>query len=284
MKHLLLFLSFSIFATVSFSQKEVPTEEQIAQFKRSKTYFVLDGNMMSRYNFKIREVAKELWKTTEFDFISNDEYEEKRKSDEYSFVTFDQVWITKDKTKAEYNFLCLSIGGEYRSQAAMPQLCTVPVSYVDVDEESYIYKLSAFVQIIQDHVKMIESTPTVNKVNVIHQYNKHSYEIKEKELYVIKDELDKDINTEAEFKKIYPYKFKFVTREAIEEAIDNKTQNIVFMHKVGPEGTQRKARCWKTMITADDSRLLYFNYHMISSKNRDGLLVKDLKKISNSRK
>ncbi len=283
MKHLLSVIFLSLLVTASYSQKEVPTEAQISQFRKSKTYFVLDGNMMSRYNFKIREVAKELWKATEFDFISNAEYEEKRKDEGNSFITFDQVWITKDKTKAEYNFLCLSIGGNYRNQGDMPQLCTVPVSYVDVDEENYIYKLSAFLQIIQDHVKMIESTPTVNKVNVIHQYNKHSNEIKEKVLYVIKDELDRDINTEAKFKKIYPYKFKFVTREIVEEAIDNKTANIVFMHKVGPEGTQRNARCWKTMITTDDSRLLYFNYHMISSKNRDGLLLKDLKKIANAR-
>ena len=199
-------------------------------------------------------------------------------------MTFDQVWLTKDKTKAEYNFLCLSIGGDYRNQKDMPQLCTVPVSYSGVDEESYIYKLSAFIQIIQDHVKMIEQTPEVNKVNVIHQYNKHSYIIKEKMLYVNKEELDRSINTEEKFKKIYPYEFKFVTRETIEEAIDNKTPNIVFLHKVGPEGTQRNARCWKTMIDAENSKLYYFNYHMISSKKKDGLLEKDLKRIANARK
>ncbi len=284
MKNTFLTFVLILVTSLAFSQKEVPTAEQIAQFEKSKTYFVLDGNMMSRYNFKIREVAKELWKATPFDFITNAEYEEKRMSKDNSFVTFDQVWITKDKTKAEYNFLCLSIGGDFESQKDMPQLCTVPVSYVDVDEESYIYKLSAFIQIIQDHVKMIETTPTVNKVNVIHQYNKDAYLIKEKELYVIKDELDKDINTEDKFKNVYPYKFKFVTREELEDAIDNKMPNIVFLHKVGPEGTQRKARCWKTIIGTDDSRLYYFNYHMISSKKRDGLLAKDLKRIINTRK
>ena len=161
MKHLLSVIFLSLLVTASYSQKEVPTEAQISQFRKSKTYFVLDGNMMSRYNFKIREVAKELWKATEFDFISNAEYEEKRKDEGNSFITFDQVWITKDKTKAEYNFLCLSIGGNYRNQGDMPQLCTVPVSYVDVDEENYIYKLSAFLQIIQDHVKMIERKSTL---------------------------------------------------------------------------------------------------------------------------
>lgn len=283
MRKYIILISVIFLAQISFSQKEVPTAEQLNLFKKSKTYFVLDASMMSRYNFKIKDVAKGIWNNS-FEFIKRSEFEEKRMSESNSFVTFDKVWFTKDKTKAEYYFLCLSLGGNYKNEKDMPQLCTVPVSYVDVDEESYIYKLSAFLQILQDHIKMIENTSHVNKVNVIQQYNKNAFKIKEKELYVIKDELDKSINTESKFKTIYPYKFKFVSREILEDAIDNKLENVVFLHKVGPEGTQRKARCWKTIIDAETSELYYFNYHMISANKRDGLLEKDLKKISKARK
>ena len=78
-KHLLL-IALALLSSLAFSQKEVPEQAQIDQFKKSKTYFVLDGSMMSRYNFKIREVAEDLWKSTPYDFISHDEYEEKRMS------------------------------------------------------------------------------------------------------------------------------------------------------------------------------------------------------------
>lgn len=283
MKNSLLLIVLLLFSSLSFSQKEVPSPEIIKKFKQTKTYIVLDNNPLHSFNFKIKDAAENSWKTTPFEFISYSEFEEKRTNEDYSFITLDQVWFSKDRTKAQYNFLCLSLGGDYKNAKDMPQLCTLPVSYNDVDEESYVYKLSGFLQIIQDHVKMLEENPAVNKINVIHQYNKQAHLIKTKTLYVIKDELSKAINTEAKFKKIYPYDFKFVSRETLEEAIDNKVANVIFLHKVGPEGTQRKARCWKTMIGTDDSKLYYFNYHMISSKNPDGLLEKDLKRIARAK-
>jgi len=276
-KTLLSFILFSIFISV-FAQKEVPTPDQISQFYKTTTLIVLDNNPMMSFNFKMKEAIQKVWKATPFDFISQEEYEEKRMSNKYSFISLDKVWFTKDKLKANYNFLCLSLGGNYKNEKDMPQLCTVPVSYLGVDEESYIYKFSALLQIIQDHVKMIKENPTVNKINVIHQYNKHAGEIKTKTLYVTKEDLSREINTEAKFKKVYPYPFKFVSRDDLEKIIDNKTANVIFLHKVGPEGTKRKARCWKTMIGADDAKLYYFNYHMISSKKPDGLLAKDLRK------
>jgi len=269
--------------TSVFAQKEVPTPDQIAQFYKTKTLIVLDDNPMMSFNFKMKEAIQKVWKATDYDFISKEEYETKRMSDKYSFISLDKVWFTKDKLKANYNFLCLSLGGNYKNEKDMPQLCTVPVSYFGVDEESYIYKFSALLQITQDHVKMIKDNPTVNKINVIHQYNKHAGEIKNKTLYITKEDLSREINTEAKFKKVYPYPFKFVSRDELEKIIDNKTPNGIFLHKVGPEGTKRKARCWKTMIGTDDAKLYYFNYHMISWKKPDGLLAKDLKKIAKAK-
>lgn len=265
------------------AQTEVPSKDQIQQFKRSKTLVVLDDSPFMGYNFKIKEAIKNTWKSTKFEFISTAEYDEKRMNEDYSFITLDEVWFTKDKTKAQYNFLCLSLGGKYKNQKDMPQLCTVPVSYLEVDEDNYIFKLSALLQIIQDHIDFVENTPGISDINVKKKINDRAYIIKTKELYVVKDELARDINTESKFKKIYPYKFKFVSREELEKAIDEKKANIVFLHKVGPEGTERKARCWKTIIGTEHSKLFFFSYHMIDAKKPDGLLAKDLKKIANAK-
>ncbi len=275
----LLFLSFLIFA-----QKEVPKPEVIQAFKKSTTLIVLDDNPLMSYNFKIKEAIQKTWKITPYKFISVAEYEIMRKSSQNSFLTLDQVYFTKDKTKAEYNFLCLSMGGSaYKEQEDMPQLCTVPVSYLGVDENSYVYKLTALLQIVQDHIGFVESQPDINDINVIHRYNDNMYLIQQKTLYVVKDELAKDINTEAKFKAVYPFAFKFVTREQLEKIIDSKTPNAVFMHKVGPEGTEKNARCYKTIIDAENSKLYFFDYHMIDVEHPDGLLSKDLKKMAKAK-
>ena len=71
-----------------------------------------------------------------------------------------------------------------------------------------------------------------------------------------------------------------VTREEIRQAISDRDEDVVFLHKVGPEGTRLKARCYKVLIGAADASFYYFDYHMINDKKPDGFLSKDLKKIS----
>ena len=89
-----------------------------------------------------------------------------------------------------------------------------------------------------------------------------------------------DVNSAARIRKVYPHKIKMATRDEIREAVQNKDEDVVFLHKVGPEGTRMTARCYKILIGASDASFYYFNYHMINEKNPDGMLAKDLKKIS----
>lgn len=283
MKHLSFIIILVFFASKIYSQAEVPSSKEIALFKKTTTYIVLDDSPFMTYNFKIKDAVKNSWKVTPYEFISTSQFEDKRKDKKCSFISLDEVWFSKDKLKAQYNFLCLSLGGNYKNAKDMPQLCNVPVSYLGVEEDSYTYKLSALLQIIQDHISFVENTPGLSDINVKKKINDNAYKIKNKILYVIKDELSKSINTESKFSKIYPYKFKFVTRGILEKAIDGKEKGIVFLHKVGPEGTERKARCYKTIIGTENSKMYYFDYHMISSKKPDGLLEKDLKKIANAK-
>ena len=88
-----------------------------------------------------------------------------------------------------------------------------------------------------------------------------------------------DVNSAARIRKVYPHEIKMVSRDDIREAVINKDEDVVFLHKVGPEGTRMKARCYKILIGASDAKFYYFDYHMINDKNPDGLLGKDLKKI-----
>ena len=75
-----------------------------------------------------------------------------------------------------------------------------------------------------------------------------------------------------------------MSRDDIKAAIDNKDENVVFVHKVGPEGAKRKARCFNTIVGAADAQLYYFSWHMISDKNPEGLTLKDFKKLAKAKK
>ncbi|NOZ46017.1 MAG: hypothetical protein GXO79_04460 [Chlorobi bacterium] len=280
MKKILFTVLLLVFVQFSFSQKSVATQEQIQAFLKTKTLVVLDPSPLSDYNIEIQETIKKHWDITEYEFIAHSEFEKKRVDPKYSFLIMNRVFYTKDKTQAQYNFLHLLLGGDYLLMKDMPELASVPVSYLEVDESSYSYKLGILVRFMQNHVKLTRDNPNLNNNNIIRYYNKNMVGVREKTLYVIQDELAKNVNTLKKIHKIYPYDVKIVTKEDIEDAINRHDENVVLLHKVGPENYNKKARCWNVLIGASDAKLYYFAYHMVSAKKPDGFLAEDFKKLA----
>ena len=269
-----------IFMMPLFSQEYLPTRENLAAFFKTKTLVVLDQNPLNTYDSEIMEAMENEWTLTPFEFIKYDEFEKKRKDPQYSFLKLVNITYENDKLNAVYKFLNLSLGGDYFSINQMPDIVSVPVSYNNVDEDSYNYKLGILVRFIQNHVNLINEHPEIISANIFKHYNDNKGDVKTKTLYLIAEELEPAINSRARISKIYPYNFKLVTQEEIKDAITNRDENVVFLHKVGPEGTRLDARCYKVLIGAGDANFYYFDYHMINDKKPDGFLEDDLKKIS----
>ncbi len=279
-KLIICLVAIYVFNLQVHSQSYVPTKEDLEMFFKTKTLVVLEDNPMLQYNFNIQEVIKEHWTITPYEFISFKEFEEKRQDPQYSFLLMTSVSFEKDKLNAHYNFLQLLQGKKAFRVNQMPEIVSVPLSYKGVYEDSYVYKLGTLVRFIQKHVLMLKEKPGIISSNVLEYYNKNTKNIQDKVLYLVEDELAKEINSAARIKQVYPYKFRIVTREEIQEAIDNQDENVVFLHKVGPEGTRINARCYKVIIGVKDADFYYFDYHMINKKKPDGLLESDLKKLA----
>lgn len=283
MKKLLVVILIGLFGINLFAQKEyVPTKEELLKFKSTKTLVVLEDNPLSDFNLTAKEILPAEWKLTKFDFITWKDFEKLRTDPAYSFILMNQVKFQNDKTNAKYNFLSLLLGGTSPSLGDMADLCSVPLSYTGVDEDHYSYKLGIMLRFMQNHVQMLLDNPELLSVNIFKHYNDNIAELKGKTVYFIPDELSKDINTAAKIKKVYPGDVKLVTREQMREAIDNRTPNVVFLHKVGPEGTRIKSRCYNILMGVDDAKFYYFNYHMVGddSDDADAFLLSDLKKIT----
>ncbi|MBN2812764.1 MAG: hypothetical protein JXQ80_01740 [Bacteroidales bacterium] len=262
-----------------FSQGYVPSREDVDAFFTTKTLVVLEDNPLMEYNKIIKKVMEQEWTITEFDFISNKEFEEKRMDAQYSFIYTAQVTFEADKTDAAYRFLHLSLGGDYFRLNEMPDIASVPLAYYNVEEDRYAYKLAILVRFIQNHAKLVKEHPEIISANVFKHYNDNIKDIRDKTLYLLEEELAPTVNTEAKIKKVYPYKFELVTPEEIEAAIKDRDPNVVFLHKVGPEGTKLDARSYKVIIGAADANFYYFDYHKISNKSPDGFLETDFKSL-----
>lgn len=262
------------------AQDYIPTEKDIKHFSETKTAIVLEDNPIAEYNLLMRELAPMEWKITPFEFMTWKNFEKKAADRSYSFVTMNKVTIEKDKSNALYLFMSLVLGGPSKGLSDMRDLCSIPVAYYGANEETYLYKLSVFLRFMQNHVRLISQNPSISDKNILMYYNKNIQKIEGKTLYLLADELAKDVDTEAEIGKVYEGQVKIVTREEVQKAIEHKDPNVIFLHKVGPGSRKSNALCYKMLVDVAEAQFYYFDYHKIDNKSPDAFLVSDFKKLS----
>lgn len=279
MKRTVVSMIFGTIVAITIAQSSIPDKDDINALFNTKTMVVLLDNPLLEFNIVIKEVMEQEWNITEFEFITVKEFEKLRLDPQYSFLYMSKVTFDNDKTDAIYRFLFLSLGGDYFRKNQMPDIASVPLAYYSVDEDNYIYKLAILVRFIQNHALLIRKQPEIVSANVLQYYNNNMKDIHGKTLFLLEEELSDDVNSTARIKKVYSSGFRIVTKEKITEAISDRNNNVVFLHKVGPEGTKINARCYKIIIGAADANFYYFDYHKISSKKPDGFLEQDFKKL-----
>jgi hypothetical protein len=263
------------------AQREyLPTQEDLDHFYTTKTYVVLESNAISDYNIEIQDAVNKFWDITEFEFLKMEDFAEKSKDKNASFLYLAGVSFEKDRSNARYQFLCLSLGGDRVSIDDLRDVANIPMSYYGVDGDHYAYKLGIMVRFLQYHVRLITGNHAIVSQNVYKYYNENMADVRGKTLYLVEEELAADVNSLSEIKNLYQGEVRLVDRETIKELIMTEDEDAVVLHKVGPEGKKMNARVYKILIGLAEAKFYYFDYHKINDKNPDAFLASDFKKLA----
>jgi hypothetical protein len=264
------------------AQREyLPTPEDLTRFHNTKTYVVLSDNLMSEYNFEIRDAIERFWTITGYEFLDYKNFAEKSLDYNASFLYVATVSFEKDKSNTRYIFLCLSLGGEdHETLDDLKDITNIPLSYYGVDEDEYTYKLGILVRFMQQHIKIITDDPKLVSQTVFQYYNDNMGSVKEKILYMTEEDLPYTLASESKIRAIYPYDFQIVEREKIKELIMAEDENAVILHKVGPQSKEIEDRVYKILMGTGDARFYYYDYHKSNSKNPDAFLKSDFERLS----
>ena len=260
--------------------QSVGREQDVKHFFETTTYVVLDNNPMSEWNMKMRELAGRHWHVTPLKFIDDNEFENLRKDMDKSFIVRMKFRFPKDKVKANYIYFSIVNGAAVRSMTDMPEICSVPLGYETADQSSWAYKLGSLLQFAQKHIQKLKEDPSIIGENVLQYYNKNMSSMRGKELWVVQEDLAPEVRSLANIRKVYDGVVRIVTPEDIETAINDRREDVVYLHKVGPSRSNVKARVYKCLIGAGDDKFYYFDYHMMSASKGDGLLKEDFKRLN----
>jgi hypothetical protein len=281
MKRLFLFFTAVLFCILAVGQAPFPSKDEIKQFTASKTCVVLEDDPFSSFNAYMKDVMKDYWKVTPFEFISVKDFNVMRTKPAYSFIVLTQTNYEKDKTASLYNFINLLQGKSVNKLGEMPEICAVPLSYAGEDDIEYGYKLGAILLFMQKHARLIMEDPSKTGRKYLKFYNENVPEVMKKTILVKQEDLAPEISTIERIKAIYSNKIEIVSEEDIVKAIETKAPNTVILHKVGPVGEkQNEGYCFKMLIGTDDSNMYYYNLHTIDKDNPNGFLISDLKRLA----
>jgi len=279
-KYFALLLLFVPFIQLQAQREYLPTQEDLEHFYTTKTYVVLETNAISDYNIEIQDAVKKFWDITEYEFLPMADFAEKSKDKNASFLYLAGVSFEKDRSNARYQFLCLSLGGDRVSIDDLRDVANIPMSYYGVDGDHYAYKLGIMIRFLQYHVRLITEKHEIVRQNIYKYYNENMADVRGKTLYLVEEELARDVNTLARIKAVYPGEVRLVDRETIKELIMAEDENAVVLHKVGPEGKKMNARVYKILIGLAEAKFYYFDYHKVNAKNPDAFLESDFKKLA----
>ncbi|MEI8202827.1 MAG: hypothetical protein WCH34_07435 [Bacteroidota bacterium] len=279
-KNILLFVLVSTLSNLH-SQTQFANEQQLNAFLKTTTYVVLEETPFSLFNASIENVMKKHWTITPFKIITADEFTKTNRNPQNSFIYISLAQFSGNNSDNlnTFNILNLILGDKSGNINKMPDIGSVPLSYEEVEDEAYAYKLGGLIMAMQYYVNYKIQHP---KESIQDLAKKNVGEIKTKELWLVAKELAPDMNTLDKIKKVYPYKVKLVSEEEIEKAIEEKNTNVVFLHKISPEEAKKnsKAQCWIFIISASDGKPLYFDQHKIDNQHPDGLLSDDFKNFA----
>lgn len=268
-------ISLGLFCGLALANNPLATKQQIGMFKNSKTCVVLDGGM-SFYNTPVKDAVKKFWKSTDYEFIDQTEFEKRKNDPKYSFIVVMDGAYDKDPGGVSYKFLSLVLGDASGNLTKMPEFCSIPLSYSGDNDADYEYVIPAVVKFMQIHIKNLEKDRLPISLNGLRYYNKTGF--KDKVLLLNKDKMASNADSPEKIRAVSQYKVKLLTTSEIQKEIEGNPANVLFHFHVGPAQDAGAGKCFEMLFDADGN-LYYYNFRKITNDNPDGFNVNDFNNI-----
>lgn len=276
LKYLVLFLAFGFLNFGVAANPPLASKQQIGMFKNSILCVVLNNGGLT-YNVLIKDAVETYWKSTEYEFISQQEFEQRHFDSKYSFLILMKGVFDQDPGGVSYNYLSLVLGDKSTDLTNMPELCSFPVSYSDDNTTDFAYAIPAMVKFMQKHALNLETNRFRIFLRGLKFYNGSST-LRNKVLLLNKNSLTLDANTPEKIKTAYRYTVKLLSIDEIKKELATDPPHVVFNFHVGPAQESGSGKCFE-MIFDIYGNLYYYNSRNITNANKDGFNLNDFSQL-----
>jgi hypothetical protein len=276
LKYSILIIALGFISIGAMSNPPLVSKQQIGMFKNSTLCVVLEDGTIA-YNVFIKNAIEKYWKSTDFVFISQEEFNKRHFNSKYSFLVLMKGVFDNDPSGVSYNYLNLVLGDESTDLTNMPEICSFPISYSDDKTMDYGYVIPAMVKFMQKHALNLEKKRFMISLRGLSFYN-GSLSFKDKVLLLNKNTMAFNADSPEKIKTAYPYYVKLLNSDEIEKEIASDPANALFNFHVGPAQENGAGKCFE-MIFDIYGNLYYYNSRKITNENKDGFNLNDFKRL-----
>ena len=277
MRKLTILLLSLLITPAVFGQAQINTKKvKIADFTQKTTKVVLTGNMF--YDSALQDEIATRWRISPYEFCSLEEFENLKSDSRYYFLI-----TTKGQFKREnepgLTFLTLVKGGSAAAGGIdkMLEVVSFPLAAAeDPSGREFIY-LSAFMDIIQNYV--IDSMD--KDFNAYGGLGNYCLDLpKTAGMTIVFSEDDLSSLDEMTRKLYFNDSMIIEDEDSTDIHITENSENTIVSYTVAPSAPVPGSYCYKMLIDTRNHRLYYFKKHRITSRNGNGFLPDDIRRIS----
>ena len=277
MRKLTILLLSLLITPAVFGQAQINTKKvKIADFTQKTTKVVLTGNMF--YDSALQDEIATRWRISPYEFCSLEEFENLKSDSRYYFLI-----TTKGQFKREnepgLTFLTLVKGGSAAAGGIdkMLEVVSFPLAAAeDPSGREFIY-LSAFMDIIQNYV--IDSMD--KDFNAYGGLGNYYLDLpKTAGMTIVFSEDDLSSLDEMTRKLYFNDSMIIEDEDSTDIHITENSENTIVSYTVAPSAPVPGSYCYKMLIDTRNHRLYYFKKHRITSRNGNGFLPDDIRRIS----
>lgn len=278
MKRYFAIIAAALVSIAASAQAQINTKKmKIADFQQKVTKVVLTGNAMSDARF--RNVVKEHWTVSPFEFCTLEEYGELKSSPDYYFLLIVKGQFAKESTPG-IEFLSLVKGGIGSSGDVNDLYNVVDVPFRSAcrtDGREFVL-LPALLDIIQDHV-LKSMDKDLEGYSGLGSYNINLAKSRDMRIVFAEEDLAPDVMQSVRTKYFKPG-METMEADDADDVFYDHTANTLVSFVIAPDEDTAGSYCYKLLIDAETHELYFFRKHRITPKYKAGFLTEDIKRIS----
>lgn len=292
MRHLLasLLLATPVLLHAQYGSFSAPA---VKAARNTTTVVVLDGGN-TPYDRMITEAVKGDWKfTSEYEFMTIADLGMQPIAPEKTYL----MKVSRvDPTRFEGTFLMLVQGwkpkkGEnltakdnaFTNIASTQELASLLIDDKGMNELNTTAMIRLYVRHLQDYLKLVETGKITDRATADRTYASRNRLIRDTELWMAREHLDKGIPDVAKAKETYTSAMQVVGLQQLVGAVEKQDRNITLSDVVLTVGDHKNKHAFKRVFNSATGELMYLRDDAAIFGKKEGFIEDDLKTIERAR-